>query len=197
MQRLVQLMAAVLLLAAAVAAAPASAARPARPTDRDQPVRDGCQRPNFANLTLVNSPEWVYVNQDPSIRFARGVSRVSHPTSVDQPGTHDWYDFNSNLVPDKPYRYLIAGSKAAGTNNFTRGDKEGREEFGRLHYEWEEGSLPKFAWPSDGDRTSTWGSWIWDCGHWTEGTRVTGERTEFHPLNAIAVTRKNGARARA
>src|SRR3954453_4157797 len=135
MRRLVQLLAAGLLLGAAVAAAPASAARPARPTDRDQPVRDGCQRPNFANLTLVNSPEWVYVNQDPSIRFARGVSRVPPPPFVDQPGTHDWYDFNSNLVPEKPYRYLIAGNKQVGTNNFTRGDDEDREEFGRLHYE--------------------------------------------------------------
>jgi hypothetical protein len=71
------------------------------------------------------------------------------------------------------------------------------EEFGRLHYEWEEGSLPKFAWPSDGDRTSIWGSWIWDCGHWTEDGQVTGERTEFHPLSAIVVTRSNPWRARA
>src|SRR4051812_32010892 len=113
MRRLVQLMAAVILVGGTVAVAQASAATPGRPTDRDQPVRDGCQRPNFANLTLVNSPEWVYVNRAPSIRFARGVSRVSPPASVDQPGTHDWYDLNSNLVPDKPYRYLIAGRKGA------------------------------------------------------------------------------------
>lgn len=195
MKRAILAMAALTLV---LAAAPAAEARAKRPTNRDQALKDGCQRPSFANLTLVNSPEWVYVNHDPSVHFARGVTRVAHPTPVDQPGTHDWFDFNANLVPEPPYRYLVAGSKAAGTNNFARGDVDAAEEYGRLHYEWEEGSLPKFAWPSDGDRTAVWGSWIWDCGHWTtENNRVVGERTEFHPLNAIAVTRKNGAQARA
>jgi hypothetical protein len=178
---------------ALVTAGAASGAQRTRPTDRDQPLRDGCQRPSFVDLTLVNSPEWVYVNHDPSVRFARGVTRIPHPTPVDQPGTHDWFDFNGNLVPAKGYRYLVAGSAAAGTNNFAGGDEA--EEHARLHYEWEEGSLPKFAWPSDGDETDLWGSWIWDCGHWTTDGQVTGERSEFHPLNAIAVTRKNGARA--
>src|SRR3712207_5679254 len=156
-----------LAVAALVAAVPAAtAAHPARPTDRDQPLRDGCQRPNFLNLTLVNSPEWVYVNDDPTIRVARGVVRVAHPTPVDQPGTHDWFDFNANLVPDKGSRWVLAGSRSAGTNNFAGGDEEddadAAESLARLHYEWEEGSYAKFAWPSDGDRTTIWGSWIWD-----------------------------------
>src|SRR4051794_35998315 len=197
MRRAIQLMAALVVLGAVVAVAPAGAARHVRPTNRDQPLTDGCQRPSFINLTLVNSPEWVYINHDRSVHFARGVTRIAHPTPVDQPGTHDWFDFNGNLVPDRRYRYLIAGNRAAGTNNYSRGDEDSAEEFGRLHYEWEEGSLPKFAWPSDGDRTAIWGSWIWDCGHFSEGTRVTGERTELHPLNAIAVNRTNGAQARA
>jgi hypothetical protein len=168
-------------------------ARNVRPTNRDQALNDGCQRPSDVNLTLVNSPEWVYVNRDPSIHFAQGVTRVPHPSPVDQPGTHGWFDFNGNLVPDGRYRYVIAGNRAPGTNNFAGAG----EEVGRLHYEWEEGSLPNFAWPSDGDRTSIWGSWIWDCGHWTEGGQVTGERTEFHPLSAIVVTRNNPVDARA
>jgi hypothetical protein len=197
MRRLPQLTAALLALSAVVTVMPATAAHPPRPTDRDQALRDGCQRPSFVNETLVNSPEWVYVNRDPSVRFARGVTRVAHPTSVDQPGTHEWFDFNGNLVPDRRYRYVVAGRKAAGTNNFAPGEEDSREEIGRLHYEWEEGSMPKFAWPSDGDRTSLWGSWIWDCGHYTSDDRVTGERSELHPLNAIAITRRNGARARA
>jgi hypothetical protein len=186
-------MAAVIAFAAVISS---SAAGGVRPTNRDQPLNDGCQRPSFANLTLVRSPEWVYVNRDPSVHVAQGITRVPHPTPVDQPGTHGWFDFNANLVPARPYRYLVAGSKATGTNNFSGRDND-LEEYGRLHYEWEEGSMPKFAWPSDGDRTSIWGSWIWDCGHWTEDGQVTGERTEFHPLSAIAVTRSNPWRARA
>src|SRR5205085_641954 len=38
--------------------------------------------------------------------------------------------------------------------------------------------------------------WIWDCGHWTTGNRITGERTEFHPLNGIVVTRRSPYRTR-
>src|SRR5919198_2482570 len=184
------------MLVALAAASSAGAARHVHPTDRDQALKDGCQRPSFFNLTLVNSPEWVYVNRDPSVHVAKGITRVAHPTPVDQPGTHVWFDFNGNLVPDRPFRYLLAGSKASHTNNFS-GDPEDAEEFGRLHYEWEEGSFAKFAWPSDGDRTTIWGSWIWDCGHWTEAGQVTGEHTEFHPLSAVAVNRRNPSAARA
>src|SRR5262245_42539494 len=95
-RRLLQFTATLGVLAAVATVAPASAARHTRPTDRDQPLRDGCQRPSFVDLTLVNSPEWVYVDHDPSVHFAQGVSRVVHPTPIDQPGTHDWYDFNGN-----------------------------------------------------------------------------------------------------
>jgi hypothetical protein len=191
----------VLLLAVAAAVPAVADAHPAKPTNRDQPLADGCQRPSFANLTLVNSPEWVYVNHSRAVRMARGVVRIPHPTPIDQPGTHDWFDMNANLVPDKSSQWLIAGKRSAGTNNYAHGGtSEGgeseSEEFARLHYEWEEGSYPKFAWPSDGDRATVWGSWIWDCGHWTTDDKITGERSEIHPMDATAVTRQNGALAR-
>jgi hypothetical protein len=70
------------------------------------------------------------------------------------------------------------------------------EEHGRLHFEWESGTLPFFAWPTDGDRATVWGSWIWDCGHWSStennaaGSTTTGEHTELHPLSAIVVQRR-------
>ena len=183
--------------AALVSLIPASAgAHPAHPTDRDQPLRDGCQRANFLDIIQVNSPEWVYINRDPTTRVAIGTVRVPHPTPIDQPGTHDWYDVNANLVPDQPYRYVVAGSRSAHTNNYAGDDADAGESFARLHYEWEEGSFPKFAWPSDGDRVKLWGSWIWDCGHWTDGDEITGERSEFHPLSASVVTRRNSYRAR-
>ena len=148
-------------------------------------------------MLFLRSPEWVYVYRDPSIRVAEGVTRVTHAAKDDAPGEHQWYDFNSNLVPDRAYGYLRGGSQAAGTNNFAPEDTGSRgEEFRRLHYEWESGTLPFFAWPSDGDRVKLWGSWIWDCGHWTTGGRITGERSELHPLNGIAVTRRAPFRTR-
>src|SRR5439155_336217 len=82
------------------------------------------------------------------------------------------------------------------------------EETGRLHVEWETGSVPAFVWPTEGDRVKLFGSWIWDCGHWGQSftdpdyflpgsgetpfsTNVPGESTEFHPMQAMIVTRAN------
>ena len=104
--------------------------------------------------------------------------------------------FTRNLTPDKKYRFLLGGSASAKTGNFAAGDIDGHEEFKRLHYEWEQGTLPFFAWPTEGDRVTLWGSWIWDCGHFTTKGKVTGERTEFHPLNALVVNRRNSYRAK-
>src|SRR3989442_576770 len=39
------------------------------------------------------------------------------------------------------------------------------EEDGQLEFELEIGSYPLFAWAGTGDRMTTVGRWIWDCGH--------------------------------
>ena len=127
--------------------------------------------------------------------MATGIVRVAHGSRQDAILQHRSYDFNANLVPDPPYRFLIAGSRSAATNNYAPGPPDDAEEFGRLHFEWESATLPFFAWPTDGDRATLWGSWIWDCGHWTSSENnvnavVTGEHSELHPLSGIAVSRK-------
>src|SRR3954453_3897115 len=162
-----------LLIAIAVAtsvlgaAAPAPAKNPPHPSGLQQPLKDGCQRADFP-IGLNTSPEWVYVYRSPAVRKAAGVVHVIHGAVEDAIIQHESYDMNANLVPDKPYRYLMAGSKASDTNNFA-GERAGNdaEEFQRLHFEWESGTYPLFAWPGEGDRATIWGSWIWDCGHWT------------------------------
>lgn len=180
---------------AVIAVVPAAAKTPRHPSGLDQPLQDGCQRSDFG-VGLNTSPEWVYVYKDPAIRKASGVVRIAHPTVDDAILQHDWYDYNANLVPDRPFRYLVAGTQAGKTNNFApspAGTTD--EEYGRLHFEWETGTLPPFAWPTDGDRATIWGSWIWDCGHWSTtennaaGSQTTGEHSELHPLNAIVVQR--------
>jgi hypothetical protein len=188
-----------LLSAAAVAtagAAPSVAKTARHPGGLEQPLKDGCQRSDFG-VGLNTSPQWVFVDKDPTIRRATGVVHVSHPTVDDSPLQHDWYDYNGNLVPDRAFRYLVAGTKGGKTNNFEPPPAgQADEEYGRLHFEWESGTLPTFAWPGDGDHATLWGSWIWDCGHWTTtennaaGSKITGEHTELHPLNAIVVVRK-------
>jgi hypothetical protein len=176
------------LLAAALCT---PAAATTRPTSINQPLQDGCQRSDLG-IGFDTSPEWVYVYRDPTIRMATGVVRISHGSLEDSILQHGSYDYNGNLVPDKPFRYLIAGDRATATNNYAPG---GGEEFGRLHFEWESATLPFFAWPTDGDRATLWGSWIWDCGHWTSVENntsgvVTGEHSELHPLGGIAVNRR-------
>jgi hypothetical protein len=124
--------------------------------------------------------------------MAQGVVRISHGSLEDSILQHRSYDYNGNLVPDAPFSYLIAGSPTQHTNNYAPAEGESR---GRLHFEWESATLPLFAWPTDGDRATLWGSWIWDCGHWESsanntGGSIAGEHSELHPLNAIAVNRK-------
>lgn len=124
--------------------------------------------------------------------MVQGVVRIAHASLQDSILQHRSFDFNANLVPDPAFRYLIAGSPSRHTSNFAPG---GGEEQRRLHFEWESATIPFFAWPTDGDRATVWGSWIWDCGHWTSVENntsgvITGEHSELHPLSAIAVNRQ-------
>jgi hypothetical protein len=177
------------LLFSAVATS-VSSAHPPRPTSINTPLADGCQR-SLLGIGFDTTPQWVYIYRDPAMRTARGVVVNSHPSREDSILQHRSYDSNFDLVPSPQFSYLIAGNPAQQTNNFA----PGAEETGKLHVEWETATLPPFAWPTDGDRATIWGSWIWDCGHWTAGGEadnagsVTGERSELHPLSAIAVQR--------
>ncbi|MGZ6663048.1 MAG: hypothetical protein ACXVHL_37685, partial [Solirubrobacteraceae bacterium] len=167
------------------------AAHPPTPGSINQPLRDGCLRSNFGT-GFNTAPEWVYVYRNPTMRMGRGIVRVPHQSSTDSILQHRSFDFNGNLVPDAPFRYLIGGDPSRRTNNYAPDP----ESAGRLHFEWESATMPLFVWPMDGDRATIWGSWIWDCGHWQAGTeantggKTTGERTELHPLSAIAVNRR-------
>jgi len=195
-----RLIAFIAVLGMAAWPAGASSAHPPHPTQRDQALQDGCLRSNFGT-GFNTAPEWVYVDRNPAIRTASGVVRISHASQSDSVLQHRSFDYNGNLVPDKQYRYLIAGNPGSQTNNYAGNRND--EEFARLHFEWESLTLPFFAWPTDGDRATLWGSWIWDCGHWQSGSEnntggtTTGEHSELHPLNAIVVQRKNSYLARA
>ncbi|MEA2158427.1 MAG: hypothetical protein QOD66_807 [Solirubrobacteraceae bacterium] len=204
LRRVVRLLIAVALLfgLAGLLAASAFAANPPQPNSQTQPLADGCQR-NVTGLLSFTSPEWVYVYKDPSVRFAQGTATQTHTAGGDLPEGHDFYDLNSNVTVDPTYNYLLS------TANFT-GDKTA-EDYGRLHVEWESGSVPRYVWPTEGDSVSYWGSWIWDCGHWGPSPGVSnpdlflpgqgqaqctpascpGEHTEFHPMRAMVVQRAN------
>jgi hypothetical protein len=191
---------ALLACLAVAAVTPAAASAATGPDSTTQSLADGCQR-NPSGLLTFTSPEWVYVNHDPNAELVEGVAHATHTAGGDLPEGHDWYDLNSNITVDSQYSNLLA------TANLT-GDPSA-EEYGRLHVEWETGSVPMFVWPTEGDRVKLWGSWSWDCGHWGTSFSTTnpdyllpgqgesncagcpGERTEFHPMQAMVITRSN------
>jgi hypothetical protein len=96
------------------------------------------------------------------------------------------------------------------TGNYSGNGEETR----RLHTEWEDLVVPKFAWGSPGDRITEVGRWVWDCGHWGTSSTYnspdyilpkagqpclgvpdpgqctpTGEGSEFHPYLALWLER--------
>jgi hypothetical protein len=206
------------LLAAALAATLTSGVAQAAGPDPigppSQSLADGCQR-NIEGLLTFTSPEWVYVNAYDPQRFvdpdntyvAEGVAFNAHTAEDDLPEGHSSFDLNADVTVDPQYQDLVAGDPAEQTGNYTPGDDQGT-----LHVEWETGFVPSWAWFTENDRVKLWGSWIWDCGHWgigfpdyflpsqvvgsvpVEGP-ITGERSEFHSMKFMVVTRANPYRA--
>jgi hypothetical protein len=171
----------------------------ARAESRPDPVdavRDGCGTDRFAIFNRLE-PNWAYVydrntsasEPPPPGRWVSGVALPGndsplgvHPTPIDDPITHDAYDFLINLRPDPAGAYLLGGDESARSGNFAGED----EESARLHMEREEVGIPFAVWPEQGDRVQAYGSWVWDCEHFGGG----GARTEFHPIRALWSVRR-------
>lgn len=212
MKRSIALMFAVLMSTGYAAAAD-------HPDSVNQPPRDGCNRSDLvylgeAAVALEHeggpnaAPEWVYVN-DPgkpgeirTIRTVEGSVVAIHTAGQDLFGNHRTYDLNIDLVeldpkhPDPAFERLVSSRNA-------------RETPPQIHTEWESGLVPLWVWPSPRDRVRETGSWIWDCGHWQEGSRsipnsdllpgdplgtagvehIGGEEAEIHPISELATWR--------
>jgi hypothetical protein len=104
-------------------------------------------------LTLVN-PEWAPVLSgqivDSSPVLVHGTVQGMHgDTSGDFPATHVRADVNHFVSLDPG----DAGRLATGNDDLL------------LHFEWEAGAYPPWAWAGTGDRVVGLGRWIFDCGH--------------------------------
>jgi hypothetical protein len=169
-----------------------------------------------------HSPEWAYVYNTPASQPPPQPQWVTgtvssydpnylpaHVSGGDLPTGHNAYDYTVDILPDPASQYLLAGSPGSATGNYAGGG----EEKARLHVEWEDLTVPKFAWAEKGDRVTLNGSWVWDCGHWGVSTQVynpdyvlphyspvpipclgvidpkectvTGEKSEFHPYRVL------------
>jgi hypothetical protein len=165
------------------------------PDSINQPPGDGCERDPLG-LVAGTTPQWVYVNGDPSARYLRGTARNARPTHTDLFRAHDSYDMNVFFEPRPEYNQFL------GTANLLPGQDP--DEQNTMEIEWEQRAYPLFGWPTRGDDVEIMGSWIWDCGHWgpqnfsdpnffipgtQPGEVVTGERTEIHPPRMVIVHR--------
>jgi len=197
---------------------------PPQPTGANpQSMKDGCGRDPLALLSR-REPEWAYIYDTPSTapapapRWIAGTVSAANPrfasvhvSGGDLPTGHRAYDYNVDVLPDPGYTYLVGGDPVKKTGNYA-----GFESTARLHTEWEDLSIPHFAWAEPGDHIMELGSWVWDCGHWGVGTNIfspdyvlpklgqpcigipdpsqcanlDGEGTEFHPYRALWVQRK-------
>jgi hypothetical protein len=116
----------------------------------------------------VQDPQWVTAgafNGPADYRTLEGEVESSHVASQDNFLNHDSQDQNWNVQPDPPYYGLPHPSPTKA-----------------MEMEWETDHMPREFRPTAGDRASTVGFWIFDCGH-------EPFRAEIHPPVGIAVHR--------
>lgn len=116
----------------------------------------------------VQDPQWVTAGPfggAGDYRLVEGAVVRSKVPRQDNFLNHDSQDHNWDVKPDPPYFGL--------PHPDPRGDME---------MEWETNQLPREFRPTAGDRASTVGYWIFDCGH-------EPFRAEIHPPVGLAVER--------
>jgi hypothetical protein len=122
------------------------------------PSRTG---PPTEQLNLLN-PEWAAIDvgthlppeSDP-VALHGTVVFAKINEGGDDPGDHVSDDQNTLIDVDAADMALVATGNVGPHG----------EEAGTLEWELEIGKYPLFAWAGHGDRITTVGRWIWDCGH--------------------------------
>jgi len=152
----------------------------------------------FISLDVGASPGWVWVNKGnpgfPQFRSVSGRVTTSKVTHSDYPDAHDSHDHNIDVRVDPTQEDILSDVGR---------DEDGDNNPDTLELEWEagiptfetsgDGSLgffPKWAWPVEGDRVWANGDWVFDCGHPKEIDGINHQRTELHPMRAVASMRQ-------
>lgn len=114
----------------------------------------------------VTSPQWVTVNNwsgAANYELLEGQVGRSRISRKDNFLNHDSQDHNMDVKPDPNARHLL---------------RSGADE---IEVEWERNHFPEAFRATPGDRISTFGYWVLDCGH--------DYKTEIHPPVGVAVHR--------
>ena len=148
------------------------------------------------NITKL-FPEWVQVQPDPEYVDIQGPAVDTHIAGEDWQLTHNTNDLNFwvELGVDEQDQHLLSH----------RWDGQLGDRPNQIEVEWEEGSIPLWAWPSTGptkindsydispaeDTDIVWvrGKHIYDCGRQDSNEILEGAWTEVHPPIATATMR--------
>ena len=110
----------------------------------------------------VFDPEWAAIDvgtHSPPVAdpiTLHGTVALSKINEIgDYPASHEGDDQNTFLIVDPADMSFVATGNLGPHG----------EEAGQLEVEWEIAKYPLFAWAGAGDRMTTVGRWIWDCGH--------------------------------
>ena len=114
------------------------------PDSINQPPGDGCRRDPLG-LIAGTTPQWAYVNGDPTAQYLRGTARNARPTHTDLFRAHDSYDMNVFFEPRPEYNRFL------GTANLLPG--QDADEQNTMEIEWEQRAYSLFGWPT---RSTQW-----------------------------------------
>src|SRR5262245_3188184 len=141
----------------------------------------------FIDVASFPEPGWVWVDPSQKLKDVSGSVNESFITHTDFPAVHDSHDLNVHLTADPGFEDLISDVNDPG-------EMEAEWEIGTFPSETSgdppERTIPRWAWPSAGDRVWLDGNWIFDCGHPTDVSGVNHYRSEIHPPRAIAAMRQ-------
>jgi hypothetical protein len=98
-------------------------------------------------------------------KLLEGVVHKSKVATTDNNFNHESMDWNSDVEPDPRYRRLLSSQSSLD----------------EVEVEWERDHLPEMFRPTQDDRVSVVGYWIYDCAH--------SAKTEIHPPALLAVHR--------
>ena len=109
------------------------------------------------DMIQLTDPQWVPVVNGQQIDsapvYVHGVANRAHgDTGGDFPFSHGRSDVTAEITPDRDDDWRVASGNFIGEGN-------------QIEFEWENGALPMWMVPGDGDRIVVLGRWIFDCGH--------------------------------
>jgi len=120
------------------------------------------KHPQLTDQLVLINPEWAAI--DVGTHTPPDADPITLHGTVTLAKINEGGDFSGNHLTDDQNTFLDVDPADMGFVATGNVGPQGEED-GQLEFELEIGSYPLFAWAGTGDRMTTVGRWIWDCGH--------------------------------